>query len=206
MNDNSFKVIIVDDHPLVRLGIKSLISFYPKFKVVGEASNGLEGWDLVQALSPDIAIIDIVMPVLNGISLVKKIQSLEEKPKTLLITAVEEFVDFEIAFFSNADGIVLKSLPRKCFVSALESISDGKRVYSKAIFNLMFKDKVLRFVENETIQLSSIQQRIISKRMEKNPFPKIAEDLNLSISEMANEIANILNQLDNYDILINSVV
>ncbi|MFN3782019.1 MAG: response regulator transcription factor, partial [Candidatus Kapaibacteriota bacterium] len=197
---------IVDDHPLVRLGIKSLIGFYTKFNVVGEASNGLEGWNLVQTLSPDIAIIDIVMPVIDGISLVERIQNLPSKPKTLLMTAVEEFVDFNLAFGSNPDGIVLKSLPKNDFISAIESILNGKKVYSKGIFKLASMEKIFEYVSNETIYLSSIQQKIISKRLIKDPFPKIAEDLNLSITEMVSEINAILNQIDDCEVLINSTV
>lgn len=205
MNGEEYRVIIVDDHPLVRLGIKSLIGFYPKFIVIGEASNGLEGWDLVQTLSPDIAIIDIVMPINDGISLVKKIQNLAVKPKTLLMTAVEEFVDFNLAFCSNADGIILKSLSKKDFIDAMESVLDGYKVYSKGIFKLASMEKIFEYVSNETIYLSSIQQKIISKRLKKNPFPVIAEDLNLSISEMASEISKILTKVDDCEVLINFI-
>ncbi|MFN3306985.1 MAG: response regulator transcription factor [Candidatus Kapaibacteriota bacterium] len=206
MKGDEYRVIIVDDHPLVRLGIKSLIGFYTKFNVVGEASNGLEAWNLVQTLSPDIAIIDIVMPVIDGISLVERIQNLPSKPKTLLMTAVEEFVDFNLAFNSNPDGIVLKSLPKNDFISAIESILNGKKVYSKGIFKLASMEKLFQYVSNETIYLSSIQQKIISKRLIKDPFPKIAEDLNLSITEMVSEINAILNQIDDCEVLINSTV
>lgn len=206
MKGNEFRVIIVDDHPLVRLGINSLISFNPKFNVVGEASNGLEGWDLVQKLLPDIVIIDIVMPIIDGISLVEKIQNLAVRPKTLLMTAVEEFVDFNLAFCSNADGIVLKSLPKRDFIYAMEKVLDGYKVYSKGIFKLAYMGSIFEYVPSETIHLSSVQQKIISKRMEKDPFPKIAEDLRLSIPEMASEINKILDQLDDCEVLINSLV
>ncbi|MCX7909257.1 MAG: response regulator transcription factor [Ignavibacteria bacterium] len=200
-----YSLVIADDHPLVRVGIKSYLFSEPKFRIVGEASNGLEALDLIETLSPDIAVIDIVMPHLDGVSLTKQLQEKNLKSKVLLITALEEFIDVSDAFFSGADGIISKSVSQEVFINTLEQIASGKKVYCKAIFQLLFDNNRYTRTSKDLVNFSKLQQKIISRRMRGYLFSEIAQELNLSIPEIASEVSCILETLDDYEFIINSI-
>lgn len=204
--EQTHSLIIADDHPLVRLGIKSFLMNEPKFCVVGEASNGMEALELIETLSPDIAIVDIVMPVLDGISVAKHLQGNDIKPKILLLTALEEFVDVTSAFFSGADGILSKNISQSSFIDSLEQVLQGKKVYCKSALQFLFAEGKYMHNSQEILKFSKLQQKIIDRRLRGFLFSEIAQELNLTMPQMASEISQILDSIDDYEILFKSTV
>lgn len=201
---DQFTIILADDHPLVRIGIKYYIMSQPEFNVVGEASNGLEALELVDALQPDIAIVDIVMPCLDGISLVRHLQNFQKKPKTILVTAVEEFIDMNTAFSSGADAIISKSVNQRNFIETLYQVTRGRKVYCKSMFQMLLNQNKYQRKDDELVNFTKVQQKIITSRIRGNLFTEIAQELNLTVSQIATEVSNILEKLDEYEFFLNS--
>ncbi|ROL58456.1 DNA-binding response regulator [Bacteroidetes/Chlorobi group bacterium Naka2016] len=205
-SSKTYTVLVADDFPLVRLGIKAYLMSQPEFKIVGEASNGVEALELIDTLSPDIAVVDIVMPFLDGISVAEHLKQNDYNTKVLLVTAVEEFVDLRLAFYSGADGILLKNVSQSSFIDSIHSILNGKKVYCKAIFELLFNPN--RFVDKNyhTLKFTKLQQKIISRRLRGYLFPEIAEELNLTIPQVAQELSNIIEIFEETEYVIHSIV
>ncbi|MGB9852810.1 MAG: response regulator [Candidatus Kapaibacteriota bacterium] len=204
--DDHYSVVIADDFALVRLGVKAFVELEPRFKVVGEASNGLEALEMIERLSPHLAIVDIVMPQLDGISLAKELKERGNPTKVLLMTAVEDFVDIRSAFYSRADGIIIKSIAQKTFVDAMYSIINGKKVYCKNVFHLLFNKNSYLRKNYEILKFSLVQQKIISRRLRGYLFPEIAQDLNLTVSQVAQELTKIIESFEESELVFETLV
>ncbi|MGI6148910.1 MAG: response regulator [Firmicutes bacterium] len=122
-----YKVLIVEDEVLVRVGLKSTLAQEgPDFMVVGEASNGLDGWDLYRRLKPDIVIADIKMPKQDGIWLTKQIRQEDSRTRILILTSYSDFDYVREAFQSGADNFILKSeVEDEELITALERLTEG---------------------------------------------------------------------------------
>jgi|GEM_PF-1454844 len=203
-NSNEVTVVIADDHPLVRFGLKAYLAGEPRYKVVGEASNGLEALNKILALQPQLAILDIVMPKMDGFEVVRKLHSFPFKPKILLLTAVEEFVDPSEVLNSGADGAVLKDIKPREFLSVIDSIMERGKVYSKAFFQLACNryNGTLKSYTKETLSISDLQQKIISMRLNGYHFAEISDILKVDFSVIASEITKFLECVDEFDFLI----
>lgn len=202
----TYSVVIADDHPLVRLGIKSFLMNEPKFRIVGEASNGVEAIELIENLSPDIAIVDIVMPVMDGISVARHLQQSPNNTRIVLITAIEEFIDAPSAFFSGADGILSKNISQSSFIDSLEQVLGGKKVYCTSVLQFILDSGKYLPKNNEILRLTKLQQKIIDRRLRGYLFSEIAQELNLTMPQIASEISQIIDTLDDYEILLKSTV
>lgn len=200
---NRYSIVLADDFQLVRLGIKAYLMSQPKFEVVGEASNGVEALEMIQDKAPDIAIVDIVMPYLDGISIAKYLKENGSKTKVLLMTAVEEFVDLRSAFFSGVDGIVLKNISQQTFLDTLNGLINERKVYCKAVFQLLFDQTKFVAKDYGIMKFTKLQQKIINRRLRGYLFSEIAEELNLSVPQVAQELSGILELFDDSDYSIN---
>lgn len=141
MSDSRIRIFIADDSEIVHLGIKFYLMNESDFTIVGEASNGLEAYNKITALRPDIAILDIFMPKMSGLELCRKLHNTDSKPRIVLMTAIEEFVDFSDVWDCNADGFLLKDIRQKEFVRSIRKVISGDRVFCSAIFQYMVTDK-----------------------------------------------------------------
>lgn len=125
------KTLIIDDEHLARELIKKRISHYPEFTVIGEASNGFDGYKLIQDLQPDLVFLDIQMPKITGFEL---LEMLEEKPVIIFATAYDEFAIK--AFNENATDYLLKPFSDERFSEALEKAKE--KLYVKNLHNRAF--------------------------------------------------------------------
>ncbi|MEX2591267.1 MAG: response regulator transcription factor [Anditalea sp.] len=126
----NIKVVLADDHLVVRRGIKNLLEEENEIKVIGEASNGKEALMAVEELQPDLLIIDIRMPVMNGLEATKK---LSENPKStkVLILSMHDDEDYILqSIESGASGYLLKDTSKEEFLKAIRSIHQGGKYFS----------------------------------------------------------------------------
>jgi DNA-binding NarL/FixJ family response regulator len=120
------RILIVDDHEIVRQGIRSLIeASRPEWRIVGEGQNGEEAVKMVQELQPDVAVIDISMPVMNGLEAAKAISQLDTKSRTLIFTMHESDRLAHEVKAAGANGFVLKSQAARDLVVAIEKLLSG---------------------------------------------------------------------------------
>jgi len=122
------RILLVDDHPIVRQGLRSLLEARPGWEVVGEASDGIEALDKVESLHPDVVVLDITMPRMNGLEACRLIQ---QKPKTsglevLVVTQHDSPQMMREALDAGARGYVVKSNAARDLLEAVEAVSQHR--------------------------------------------------------------------------------
>jgi len=125
MNLNKTRILLADDHPFILFALRQLVAAEPDFELVGEATSGLEALSLVRATTPDVAIIDVGMPKMNGIILARKIR--EERPtvKVLILTAHEDEAHLKQALAAGASGFVVKRSATTALIPAIRAAITG---------------------------------------------------------------------------------
>lgn len=177
MEDDKIKVLIADDHEVVRSGLVKMLSKYKTIQIIAEANNGKEVLDLIQKKNPDIILLDIQMPIMNGIDALAKIREIENPPFVIMLTAYEDSHHIDKAVEAGADGYLLKNISAPDLVESIKIVLDGERVYSKPIIDYINNKQ---HTNNRTIE-----QVIITKREQ--------EILNLvAAGKKSSEIADIL--------------
>src|SRR5512134_179491 len=126
----SVRVALIDDHPIVRQGLRNLLQTEPSFAVVGEADDGIAGVDLVQRVKPDVLVVDLMMPGLNGLDLIKQV--LKGLPKLRILVLSMQSADSYVveALNCGASGYVLKETGPSEIIEAIHKVVAGERYLS----------------------------------------------------------------------------
>jgi len=127
------RVLIADDHPLFRHGIQALLSATPDMEVVGEASTGEEAVGLAATLSPDLILMDIQMPGVNGIEAARQILRVSPHVRILMVTMFEDDASVFTAMRAGARGYVLKDTEKVELLRAIRAVGSGEAIFSPAI-------------------------------------------------------------------------
>jgi DNA-binding NarL/FixJ family response regulator len=133
INDLPIRVIIVDDHPLIRQGLQALLKRETDIEVVAEAADGQEAMGLVEKLKPDIVVLDIVMPGLDGIRAMEQIKIIAAKVNILIVSTYNRPGLIRRAVAKGAKGYVLKSVLKEELVLAIRAINQGKSYFSSTL-------------------------------------------------------------------------
>ena len=120
------RVVIADDHPIVRDGLRKLLSLEDDIQIVGEASDGHEVVRVVQETRPDIVVLDLRMPNLDGLGALQALQTVEVKPKVIVLTASEDKNEFVQAMKLGCSGIVLKQTAPELIVKSVRKVFAGE--------------------------------------------------------------------------------
>ncbi|MFO7686373.1 MAG: response regulator transcription factor [Desulfobacterales bacterium] len=194
------KVVIAEDHKLFRDGLKSMLSSRNDLDVVGEAQDGLEAILCVKRNEPDLLLLDLSMPRLSGISVMKDIKSQFPKVKILALTIHESDQYVLEAFEAGADGYCIKDAGRDELMVAINSVLEGKTYISPGI-----ADNVLEgyLEENKRLKTKTAwdtvtrREREVLKLLAEGYLNKeIAEFLHISVKTVEKHRANIMNKLD----------
>jgi DNA-binding NarL/FixJ family response regulator len=155
------KIIIADDHPVVRSGLRALLSSQSDFEIVGEASNGEEAVKLASSLVPDLILMDLQMPIVDGIGAIKRIRDRLPKANILVLTTYETDADIIPALEAGAMGYLLKDTPPEQLFQAMRNSAGGEmalapRVAEKLTQRLTNPSKnTLSSREIEVLELAS---------------------------------------------------
>jgi len=131
--DNKIKVLIVDDHAVVRLGLSTLLGYQEDLTVVGEADDGESAVRLSQETKPDVVIMDLVMPGVDGVAATRRIREMDDSVKILILTIFGTSVDVARAIAAGANGAIMKDASNEDILSAIRTIATGKSVLSPEI-------------------------------------------------------------------------
>ena len=127
------RIVIIDDHPIVRQGIRSLLSNYEEFDLIGEADNGTDGFALVIEEKPDVTLLDISMPNESGLDVLGQIKEEQAEAKILMLTSFDD-EDFVVgALRAGAQGYVLKNVSDEMLVQSIKAAHRGERVLSPRV-------------------------------------------------------------------------
>ena len=136
-NKNLITILIADDHAVVRMGLSALLNQQKGLKVVGEADDGAAAVKLAGQLKPDVAILDLMMPVMGGVEATQKIKSVSSDTKILLLTSYGTSMDIVRAVTFGASGALLKDTPNDELIAAVREIANGGEHFSRSIRALL---------------------------------------------------------------------
>jgi DNA-binding NarL/FixJ family response regulator len=186
---NQISVLLVDDHALVRKGFRRMIEDDPDIRVVGEGSSGLEAVQLCQQLKPQVIVMDMAMPEMDGVQATREI--LKRMPKTAILIlsmyAQENYV--RNAFDAGALGYILKNANDIDLASAIKDVAAGKRVLDPGLITAE------REPEDSFDRLTQREKQILQMIAEGNSNKEIAALLGLSVNTVAVHRANLMDAL-----------
>jgi len=126
MPSESIGIVIADDHPVVRIGLRNLLQAEPNFQVLGEAADGKDTIDMVRELDPDVLLLDLAMPRVSGLDVMRELTHDRESMNVIVLTANIEKHQLVSALQLGARGVVLKDSAATCLVEAIQAVSEGK--------------------------------------------------------------------------------
>ncbi|GIW28644.1 MAG: DNA-binding response regulator [Meiothermus sp.] len=129
----SIRILLVDDHPVVRAGLSGLLSSQPDFRVVGEASNGLEALSLLEQIGADVVLMDLRMPQMDGVTAIRQIRARFPRVQILVLTTYDTDSEIVRAVEAGATGYLLKDVPREELFRAVRLCARGEAVLSPPV-------------------------------------------------------------------------
>lgn len=137
VNSKPLRILLADDHLVVRMGIASILSLEPDMLLVGEASTGIEAVTLAKSSAPDVIVMDIMMPKLGGAEATARIKALNSGTRILVLTSFPGSSDVRQALDAGAEGAIVKSSSQKEIISAIRNVAGGGRVIAPEIANAL---------------------------------------------------------------------
>lgn len=193
------RVMLVDDHEVVRVGLRSLLERHPQFDVVGEAGSAREAIQKADLLKPDVVVMDIRLPGTSGIEACEQIVTKHPKIKVIMLTSYAEDEMLFSAIRAGASGYVLKQIGSNDLVKALEAVGRGEALLDPAVTQRVFQE-VRRAVKNEEASafshLSQQEKHVLLLVSEGKTNREIAKQLFLGEGTVRNYVSSILSKLN----------
>ena len=200
------KIIIVDDHPLIKEGLKQILSFYPDIEIVSEGSNGSEAISIVSETSCDILLLDINMPVMSGLDALKIIRQTNPYLKVLLLTVEKDFGTLREAIDLKVNGYILKESAGSTLTDAIRHVYSGgnyiDQTLTKHVFNIINEPSVAKESTSKPEMpdpfslLTEREKEILSYISKGCSNKEIASKLFLSEKTIRNTITSIFKKIN----------
>ena len=199
---NNIRVLLADDHTILRDGIRALLDDQADIEVIGEAQDGQATVKMTAQLQPDVVVMDIAMPLLNGLEATRQIQRDFPQVKVLILTMHENEEYIRQVLAAGALGYVLKDAAARDLLGAIRAVYQGEAVLSPAITRLVIED-YLRWGDirppDSTNGLTSREREVLQLIAEGYTNKEIAEILCLSIKTVQSHRTNLMSKLDLHD-------
>ena len=200
INAEVITILLADDHPLIRHSLKNIIEKQADCLIVGEACNGVEAIDLAEKLNPDIIIMDITMPKLDGLEATREIKQKRPSTGILILTVHTEDEIIISVFEAGADGYLIKSVFGDEVIQAIRALKKGETVISpevlKGILKYARQSRIQPFTLNDRTKLTVKEQevlRLVSKGLSNK---EIAAKLGISIPGVKAHLVSIFSKLN----------
>jgi DNA-binding NarL/FixJ family response regulator len=192
------RILLVDDHEVVRLGLKALLDHHAQFEVIGEAANAKEAIEQVGRIHPDIVLMDIRLPGTSGIEACEEIIRLYPETRVVMLTSYAEDEMLFSAIRAGASGYILKQIGGEDLMRALEAVSRGEALLDPAVTQRVFQE-VRRAVKEEEasafVNLSQQERHVLMLVSEGKTNREIAKALFLGEGTVRNYVSSILSKL-----------
>ena len=194
------RILLADDHNVMRGGLRLLLERQPAFKVVGEASDGREAVEQAEATKPDIIVLDIAMPNLSGIEAAQRISALLPHTRIIILSMHSDESYVLRALKAGAKGYLLKDSAENDLIEAIKSVDEGKAFFSPEISNIMVEDYVRemkrRGAEDSYELLTPREREILQMLAEGKSNKHIATILDLSLYTVETHRRNLQDKLN----------
>jgi len=192
------EILIVDDHPVFRFGIRSLLESSPEYAVVGEAVTGEEAVRLAEELQPDVILMDLQMPHMNGVDAIRQIMETSPHIKILVVSMFEDDGSVFAAMRAGARGYLLKDAEKGDMLRAIQAVGRGEAIFSPSIASrvLSFFSASFPLAQRRIFpQLTEREREILHLIASGAANAEIAERLHLSQKTVSNYVSNIFSKL-----------
>lgn len=196
MSQNAIRLVVVDDHVLFRRGLIGLLNDMPEFQVIGEAGNGIEAVDVIKKVNPDLVLLDVNMPVMDGIQTVEVLRQLNLPMRIIMLTISQHEEDLMAAIRLGADGYLLKNTEPEELRRSLIQVAGGEGALSPEVTGA-----VLRALARQPE--SPMQQPISDRELEVldclaigQTTSQIATKLFISENTVKTHVRHILEKLE----------
>ncbi len=199
MHEEPLRLLLVDDHPIVRTGLRMLFQAEPDLQVVGEASGGAEAISAVQKLHPDVVIMDVAMPGMSGIEATRQIKAISPETAVLALTMHEDEQYFFAMLYAGASGYIPKRAAPDDLVAAIRAVAEGNVFLHSSLARFLMKDvaeqKLTPAAEGDD-GLTARELEVLTLIAEGRTSREIAEELVISIKTVERHRENIMRKLD----------
>jgi DNA-binding NarL/FixJ family response regulator len=193
------RILIADDHVIIRSGLRLLLEQQPDFKVVAEANDGREALQMVSKFHPEVAILDIGMPQLNGIEATRQIVAQEPATQVVILSMHADEGYVLRALKAGAKAYIVKNSAEADLIRAVRSVAEGKSFFSPAISKMLLEDYVRQVREKEVEDsydlLTPREREVLQLVAEGRSNKDVANLLNLSLHTVETHRGNILEKL-----------
>ena len=194
------RIVLADDHTIIRSGLRLLLEQQPDFKVVAEAADGRQAVQLVAKHHPDVVILDIGMPQLNGIEATRQIVAQESHPNVVILSMHSDESYVLRALKAGAKGYLLKDSAESDLIKAVHAVADGKSFFSPAVSKVLLDDYVRKLkrsgAEDAYDLLTPREREILQLVAEGKSNKDVANLLNLSVYTVETHRSNIMEKLN----------
>ncbi len=197
----NLRILIADDHDLLRRGLKALIETHPGWEICGEADSGREAVTKVEELRPDIAILDISMPELNGLEATRRIRKISPHTEVLILSVHQSDQLIREILDAGAKGYIVKSDSDRDLVIALEALASHKPFFTPSATEMLLDGYTKSGMRSPVPQplgerLTSREREIVQLLAEGKSSKEVASDLGISVKTAETHRANIMRKLD----------
>mgnify|MGYP004509573343 FL=1 len=194
------RVLIADDHKMVREGLRRILEFDGEIQVIDEADNGEECIKKIRSSKPDIVLLDINMPVMNGIEALQEIRKKKLKTKVIILTVHNEIEYLLRAVDIGIDGYVLKDSDAHELIRAVSSVYEGDKFIQPSLIPLLNSKLIARDLDAERLEQLSKREIEVLKLVAVGMFNKeIGVELGISERTVKNHLSSIFKKIDSSD-------
>lgn len=197
----SIRIVIVEDHPLYRKGLRTMIANVPQFTLAGEAADGLTAVELVLETRPDVVLMDLQLPGQGGIAAIRDIVAAIPAVRILVITLYEDENSVFAALRAGARGYILKDSDEEHIVRAIRAVAEGESLFSPTVASRLLASfaHVRPVVPSPFPTLTERERDILHLMAQGRSNLAIADELHLSVKTVANNVSNIFAKLQAAD-------
>ncbi|EEG78438.1 response regulator [Dethiobacter alkaliphilus] len=189
------RVIIIDDHPLVRKGLELVASLEEDFEICGFAANGLEAMEVLEKHSPDVALVDLRLPGEHGLDIIEKARSINSTCKYIVLTSYATKEEIKQAMALEVDGYILKETLPEELITSVRMIHKGRKYFDPVIVQHALEEKN----EDKLSELTTREMEVLKFLSRGLNNKKIAEDLFISEHTVKKHVGQILTKLELQD-------
>ncbi len=192
---NKIRVLIADDHEIVRLGLLQALEADPRLEICGQAGNGKEAVESAARIQPDVLLLDITMPGLDGFEVINELRKQGHRIPTLLLTMHLEDTIMERALAAHVEGYMLKNLPKEEIIEAIVKVADGKKAIHESVFHTIGQ-KYAMAIGKDASGLTRREREILRLIVDGLTSVQIAERLYISPRTVDTHRANMMQKLN----------